>query len=91
MRRINEAEGQGQAIERVAQATANSIREIANAINEKSGMDAVNLNIAQRYIDAFAQLAQKNNTMIIPSNLSDVAGVVSSLGKIFTNINKNEK
>lgn len=89
-RKINEAEGQGQAIERVALATANSIREIANAINEKGGTDAVNLNIAQRYVDAFSLLAQKNNTMIIPNNLSDVAGVVSSLGKIFTNINKNE-
>lgn len=90
MRKINEAEGQGQAIERVALATANSIREIANAINEKGGVDAVNLNIAQRYIDAFGQLAQKNNTMIIPNNLSDVAGVVSSLAKVFTSINKNE-
>ncbi|MFI5144105.1 MAG: SPFH domain-containing protein [Ignavibacteria bacterium] len=90
MRKINEAEGQGQAIERVALATANSIREIANAINEKGGVDAVNLNIAQRYIDAFGQLAQKNNTLIIPNNLSDVAGVVSSVAKIFTSINKNE-
>jgi len=90
MRKINEAEGQGQAIERVALATANSIREIANAINEKGGVDAVNLNIAQRYIDAFGQLAQKNNTLIIPNNLSDVAGVVSSLAKVFTSINKNE-
>jgi len=90
MRKINEAEGQGQAIERVALATANSIREIANAINEKGGVDAVNLNIAQRYIDAFGQLAQKNNTLIIPNNLSDVAGVVSSMAKIFTSINKKE-
>ena len=88
MRRINEAEGQGQAIERVALATANSIREIANAINEKGGLDAVNLNVAQRYIDAFSQLAQKNNVMIIPSNLSDVAGIVGSLGKYFQILTK---
>jgi regulator of protease activity HflC (stomatin/prohibitin superfamily) len=90
MKRINEAEGRGQEIERVAMATAKGIREIANAINEKGGIDAVNLRIAESYLGEFGKLAQKNNAMIIPSNLSDVAGVVASIGKIFTAMNKSE-
>lgn len=90
MKRINEAEGRGQEIERVAMATAKGIREIANAINEKGGIDAVNLRIAESYLGEFGKLAQKNNAMIIPSNLSDVAGVVASIGKIFTAMNRAE-
>ena len=86
MKRINEAEGRGQEIERVAMATAKGIREIANAINDKGGINAVNLRIAESYLSEFGKLAQKNNAMIIPSNLSDVAGVVASIGKIFTSM-----
>lgn len=91
MKRINEAEGRAQEIERVAFATAKGIREIAVAINEKGGSDAVNLRIAEGYLTEFGKLAQKNNAMIIPSNLSDVAGVVSSVGKIFTSMNPKDK
>ena len=90
MKRINEAEGRGQEIERVAQATAKGIREIANAINEKGGSDAVNLRIAESYLGEFGKLAQKNNTMIIPSNLSDVAGTVATVAKIFSGMNQQQ-
>jgi hypothetical protein len=72
----------------VAKATANGIREIASAINERGGTDAVNLRIAESYLLEFGKLAQKNNAMIIPSNLSDVAGIVSSVAKIFSTMNK---
>jgi regulator of protease activity HflC (stomatin/prohibitin superfamily) len=91
MKRINEAEGRAQEIERVAMATAKGIREIANAINEKGGIDAVNLRIAEAYLGEFGKLAQKNNTLIIPSNLSDVAGVVASIGKIFTTMHQHDR
>jgi regulator of protease activity HflC (stomatin/prohibitin superfamily) len=88
MKRINEAEGRAQEIERVAQATARGIREIANAINDKGGLDAVNLRIAEQYLGEFGKLAQKNNTMIIPSNLSDVAGTVGAIAKIFSGMSQ---
>ncbi len=90
MKRINEAEGRAQEIERVAMATAKGIREIATAINEKGGIDAVNLRIAEAYLGEFGKLAQKNNTLIIPSNLSDVAGMVSSIGTIFSTMNQRK-
>ncbi len=88
MKRINEAEGRAQEIERVAMATAKGIREIANAINDKGGLDAVNLRIAEQYLGEFGKLAQKNNTMIIPSNLSDVAGTVGAIAKIFSGMSQ---
>ncbi len=78
-RRINEAEGRAFEIERVAQATAEGIRKIALSINEKGGMNAVNLRVAEQYINEFGKLAKTNNTIIIPSNLSDMAGMIKSV------------
>jgi regulator of protease activity HflC (stomatin/prohibitin superfamily) len=87
-RRINEAEGRGAEIERVAMATARGIREIATAINERGGSDAVNLRIAEQYLGEFGKLAQATNTMILPANLSDVAGMVAAVSRIFTETSK---
>lgn len=78
-KRINEAEGRAQEILKIATATANGIREIANAINDEGGINAVNLRIAEQYINEFGKLAKENNTIIIPSNLSDIAGLIKSL------------
>ncbi len=83
LKRINEAEGRGQEIERIALATAKGIREIASAINEPGGKEAVNLKVAEQYLNEFGKLASKNNTMIIPSNLSDVASMVASVSSVF--------
>jgi regulator of protease activity HflC (stomatin/prohibitin superfamily) len=77
-KRINEAEGRAQEIERVAFATAKGIREIATAINEEGGMNAVNLRIAEQYLIAFGNLAKTNNTMILPNNLTDIAGMIAT-------------
>ena len=78
-KRINEAEGRSQEIRKVAIATAEGLREIAKAINEKGGMNAVNLKIAEQYVNEFGNLAKTNNTVIIPTNLSDIAGIVKSV------------
>ncbi len=75
-KRINEAEGRAVEIERVAEATAKGIRQIASAINEKGGINAVNLRIAEQYLNEFGKLAKTNNSIIIPSDLSDIAGMI---------------
>ncbi|MFQ5706070.1 MAG: band-7 C-terminal domain-containing protein, partial [bacterium] len=77
-RRINEAEGRAKEIESVAVATANGIREIAEAINQQGGLNAVNMRIAEQYLSEFGKLAKANNSMIIPSNLSDLAGIIKA-------------
>ncbi len=81
-KRINEAEGRAVEIERVAQSTAKGLRDIASAINERGGMDAVNLRVAEQYINEFGNLAKTNNTVILPSNLSDLAGVVATVTSV---------
>jgi regulator of protease activity HflC (stomatin/prohibitin superfamily) len=81
-KRINEAEGRAIEIQRVAEATAEGIRKIGLAINEKGGAEAVNLRIAQQYLDEFGKLAKTNNTMIIPSDLADIAGIIKTASSV---------
>ncbi len=93
-RRINEAEGRAVEILKVAEATANGIKQIAAAINEKGGIHAVNLRIAEQYLNEFGKLAKTNNSIIIPSNLSDIAGMikgVSSVIKQQTDVNQTKQ
>ncbi len=79
---INIAEGRAQATLTIAKATAEALAKIAEATQMQGGDTAVNLKVAERYIDAFANLAKTDNTLIVPSNLSDVSGIVGSLMKI---------
>lgn len=82
LRRINEATGLAAEIEMVAVATAKGIREIALAIKEEGGVDAVNLRIAEQYLEEFGKLAKTNNSMIVPADLSDIAGIISSVNSV---------
>jgi regulator of protease activity HflC (stomatin/prohibitin superfamily) len=75
---INRAQGEGTAIRVVAEANAAAIRAVAESLEANGGMSAANLKIAEAYVDAFANVAKTNNTLILPSNLSDVAGLVAS-------------
>ncbi len=75
---INEAAGQAAAIIARAEATATGIRKVAEAIQQAGGTEAVQLRVAEQYIEAFSGLAQKSNTMIIPSNVADVTSVLAT-------------
>jgi regulator of protease activity HflC (stomatin/prohibitin superfamily) len=78
MKRINEAGGRAQEILLVAEAQASGIRQVASAINDQGGMNAVNMQLAQQYLNEFGKLAKTNNTMIIPSDLANVAGILKA-------------
>jgi regulator of protease activity HflC (stomatin/prohibitin superfamily) len=77
-RRINEAEGRAREILLVAEATAAGISEISKSIGQPNGMQAVNLRVAELYLQQFGSLAKTNNTMIVPSNLTDISTMVAS-------------
>jgi regulator of protease activity HflC (stomatin/prohibitin superfamily) len=78
MKRINEAEGRSQEILLVAQAQATGIERVATAISTKGGSEAVNMQLAQQYLNEFGKMAKVNNTMIIPSDLANVAGILKA-------------
>ena len=84
-RRINEAEGRAKEITLVADAQAEGIRKVAAALNEPGGLNSVNMQLAQQYLTQFGNLAKQNNTMIIPSDLADVSGVLKACTGIIKN------
>ena len=75
---INKAQGEAAAITAVATATADAIRQIAAAIGQPGGTEAVQLKVAERAIDAYHALAKTNNTMIVPGNMAEVSGLIAS-------------
>ena len=75
---INKAQGEAAAIIAVAEATALAIRTIAEAIRSPGGEQAVQLKVAEKAVEAYAQLAQKNNTMIVPGNMSEVSALIGT-------------
>ncbi len=75
---INNAMGEAAAITAVADATADAIRKIAAAIREPGGEQAVQLKVAEKAVEAYAQLAQKNNTMIVPGNMTEVSALIGT-------------
>lgn len=78
LQQINEAEGESQAIITVADATAQGISRVAQAIQQPGGLEAVQLQVAEKYIEQFGHLAKETNTMILPNNLADVASVIAT-------------
>ncbi|KAH8850292.1 Stomatin-like protein 2, mitochondrial [Schistosoma japonicum] len=74
---INRASGEAEAIQRLAEARAQSIQIIARAIANKRGADAVQLAVAEQYIEAFSALAKTTNTVLLPSHSGDVASMVT--------------
>ena len=78
LRQINEAEGEAAALRSVAQATAESIRVVAEAIREEGGFEAVQLKVADNYVEQFGKLAKAGNTLILPANLADMGSMVAA-------------
>jgi len=83
---MNEAEGEAAAIEAVAAATAQGLRQVAAAVSSPGGQQAMQLRIAEQYVTQFGQLAKEANTLVVPANLSDVASMLA----LATNIVKGD-
>ena len=75
---INRAQGEASAIVALAEASAAALRQVGAAIREPGGMDAVNLRVAEHYVDAFGKLAKTNNSLIVPANMGDMSSVIAS-------------
>jgi len=75
---INKAQGEAAAITAVADATGDAIRKIAAAIQSPGGEQAVQLKVAEKAVEAYGQLAQKNNTMIVPGHMGEVSALIGT-------------
>lgn len=78
---INQAEGEAAQIRTVAMATAEGLR----IVGEQLGNDAVaaaQLRLAEAYIAQFGSLAKAGNSLIIPADVADAAGMVAAMSRI---------
>lgn len=85
---INAATGEAEALRLVAEANADAIAKVAAATELAGGMQAVNLKVAEQYVQAFAQLAKTGNTIIVPANVSDVSGMLASAMSVLNSVKK---
>jgi regulator of protease activity HflC (stomatin/prohibitin superfamily) len=83
-KQVNEAKGEAEAILSVAKATAEGIRIIGDAISAQGGSEAMQLRIAENYIQQFGKIAQKGNTIVLPANLSDVGSMITMARGLLT-------
>jgi regulator of protease activity HflC (stomatin/prohibitin superfamily) len=88
---INHAQGQAASIVAVAAATAEALRQVGAAIQAPGGADAVSLKVAEQYVAAFGQLAKTNNSIIIPSNLGDMGGLIATAMQVIKTQDKLPK
>lgn len=88
---INEAEGQAEAIRSIAMATADGIRAVASSLNEKGGMEAVQLRVAEQLVEQYGKLAKSTNTMILPANFADMGSMITAAMGVVKNQNENKK
>jgi regulator of protease activity HflC (stomatin/prohibitin superfamily) len=85
---INAATGEAEALRLVAEANADAIAKVAAATELAGGMQAVNLKVAEQYVQAFAQLAKTGNTIIVPANVADVSGMLASAMSVLNTVKK---
>jgi len=88
---INRAQGEAEAVKLVAQATAEAISKVAVAINGTGGYEAASLKVAEQYVGAFGNLAKESNTLIVPANAADVAGMVSQAMAVVSSLRRDGK
>ncbi len=79
---INRAQGEAEAMRLVASANADAIRLVADALQTPGGSEAINLKVAEQYVEALGKLAKENNTLIMPANVADVGSLVAAGLKI---------
>ncbi len=83
---INEAQGEAAAILAVAEATAEGLRKVAEALNRDGGDKAMQLRVAEDYLERFGNLAKEGNTLIIPANLSDIASMIGAATNVLATL-----
>ena len=83
---INEAQGEAAAILSVAEATAEGLKKVAAALSGDGGDKAMQLRVAENYLERFGNLAKEGNTLIVPANLSDVSSMIGAATSVLSSI-----
>ena len=88
---VNEAQGEAAAILAVAEATAEGLKKVAEALDSEGGDKAMQLRVAENYLERFGNLAKEGNTLIVPANLSDVSSMIGAATSVLSNVRPTVK
>ena len=83
---INEAQGEAAAILAVAEATAEGLTKVAVALSTEGGDKAMQLRVAEDYLEQFGNIAKAGNTIIVPANLSDVSSMIGAATSVLAGL-----
>ena len=83
---ILEATAEAEQIVQRARATASSLKLLANQLNERGGMEAASLRVAEQYVAAFGRIAKSSNTMLLPADAGNPAGMVAQALAVFKQV-----
>lgn len=75
---INRAQGEAAAILAIAEATAGALQQVGHSIQQPGGEAAMNLKVAEQYVEAFGQLAKTTNGLIVPANVGDMSSLIAT-------------
>lgn len=85
--RVNRAEGEATAIGLLAKAGSEGIMTIAAALEERGGEQAASLQVAEKYLEAFRELAKEGNTILLPNNLQQPSSMIAEAMAIYGKVN----
>ncbi|KAL1790016.1 stomatin 2, mitochondrial isoform X1 [Sigmodon hispidus] len=85
---INQAAGATSAVLAKAKAKAEAIRILASALTQHNGDAAASLTVAEQYVNAVSKLAKDSNTILLPSNPSDVTSMVAQAMGVYGALTK---
>ena len=88
---ILRAEGEAQAIIAVADAQAKALDTIGQVANTIEGQKAIQLNLADKAIDAKRAIAKESSVVLLPESNSNAANVVAEAMTIINTLNSDKK
>ncbi|KAI9713995.1 MAG: hypothetical protein M1820_000725 [Bogoriella megaspora] len=89
---VNRASGEAEAILLKSRATATGVDAVGRAIAQ-GGMDAksaVSLSVAEKYVDAFGRLAKEGTAVVVPGNVGDMAGMITSAMAVYGKVSEGQ-
>jgi len=78
-KRINEAKGKARRISILAEATAQGIRDVAQAIRRPGGDQAVKLKLVEQFIDNLGRVIKTAKVSVLPADLANLRSVLASV------------
>lgn len=85
---ILRAEGEAQAIIAVADAKARALEVVGNVAVSEQGQKAIQLELADKAIDAKEAIARKSSVVLLPDNKTSAASIVAEAMAIINTLNK---